>query len=93
LASLEQMGGWRDEDGSYHLSEDGAPGADASDERSNVLPFRAGPGYERSAGADSSEAAMAVGDETTVEDEEEAPAVDEPMNRGLLLKFLSSVRN
>lgn len=79
LASLDSMGGWRDEDRSQEASGHG---------ELNVVPFPSASAEVDGAGAVA--ANPEEQDEAAAEDE--APA-DEPINRGLLLKFLSSVRN
>ena len=67
-------------------------GAWSSDEeQSNIVPFAPASVSSDANGPDASD--ETVEDQATVEDEREDGPTDEPINRGLLLKFLSSVRN
>lgn len=85
LESLEQMGGWRQEDPAAVVAGD----AESPEPEAAFVVAEAGAAYE-----DSAAGAAYVGPEAAPVDESgEVPAGEEPINRGLLLKFLSSVRN
>lgn len=82
LATMDSGGGWSDE-----------PAEDAVGD-SNIVPFA--PVHQASEGDVSAEAQMVEGesgDTNDTDDAEDEPPAEEPINRGLLLKFLSSVRN
>jgi hypothetical protein len=77
LASFEQLGGW---------SEDESQPAEVP----SPVSAHDSPAPHGEAAADHYGPVEA---EAAAEDSDEEPAVEEPINRGLLLKFLSSVRN
>jgi hypothetical protein len=77
LASFEQLGGW---------TEDASEPAEASS--AVTADDASAPHDEELADQDGQ-----VEAEAAAEEPDEEPAVEEPINRGLLLKFLSSVRN
>jgi hypothetical protein len=88
LASLEQMDGWREDDGSAPtgVAAQYQPVAAESD---NVVPF---PGISPWSGEPDEAPEVPVA-QAPAEPEGPAQSGEEPINRGLLLKFLSSVRN
>ena len=93
LASFDQMGGWQDgEPAAAHSADE----YDFSHAASDDVQAGASSDYQfESSGeeqADDPHGAVAAYDETEEPEEEETPE-PEPVNRGLLLKFLSSVRS
>jgi Domain of unknown function (DUF4388) len=93
LASLEAMGGWHDDEGPIHSNGgEHAPGG-AGEAESTISPYSATTAEADHAYAEAQPAHEPAEPEAEAEAAEEAAPADEPINRGLLLKFLSSVRN
>ena len=84
--ALADRGPWTEHELSVMDSQGGwsEPG-----DQSNIVPFA--PVHSQTDG-EAGESSVAV-DEAGQDEAEEAQAAEEPINRGLLLKFLSSVRN
>jgi hypothetical protein len=82
---LADRGPWSDHELSSMESDEQWSHEEHPEEVSNIVPFAPVHHVE-------SESEVLSEDESA-EEAEEAPPAEEPMNRGLLLKFLSSVRN
>lgn len=93
LASFDQMGGWNDDQAAaggegHEYDFSGVDGQMAEETASSDLHFDAEDGDDSGDSASEFEAEDVDGSE-----EEAADSQPEPVNRGLLLKFLSSVRS
>lgn len=88
---LADRGPWTADELATMDSEQGWSGTNV-EESSNIVPFAAPHGSDQAVEAEGDGPVDEAEAETEAEAEEPQPG-DEPINRGLLLKFLSSVRN